>query len=129
MRLWEEDPVGQRERLINAAADPMSRLVAMEMATQEEASFLAFQRGESTIFLGDPEECPTCHKMMRDVFTGGKDPVCHTTPLYARPVTPRQPIWMGPERRWVCRMCMTPMPQVKYTPDMGIDIDWKGTRQ
>lgn len=109
---WRRDPVAMRARLIAAGTTVIQKLTAMCMATQEEAAFGAFERGESSIYIGSEQPCPVC-KIMYEALGMGGIPTLDGL-LEVAPTT--RSIWMGPERRWVCEMCMLPRPTVGPDP-------------
>ena len=105
---WKADPTAMRKKLLDAATDTSSLLHAMMMATQEQTAFGALIRGENTVVFGDLDQCINCSEMLVKFFGPGMEPSA---------LVMRRPIWMGPITRWVCEVCMTKMPDVKYTPN------------
>lgn len=106
---WQTDPMGMRNRIIgDHATSPVKLFTAMIMATQEEAAAGAMLRGEHCVTLDVKQPCPACRDLMFTVAKGvGAAPTVNVVEM--------RPIWMGPERKWVCEMCMTPM-RVDHEP-------------
>jgi len=107
---WKADPAAMRQKILATATDTHSLLMAMMMATQEQAAANSMMRGEPCVVISEEQfECFACEQSITGM------PHQHNAPRHLKIF--RNGVWMGEPTRWVCELCMAPMP-IKLTPDM-----------